>query len=69
MRLTEFQACALHFGADDMDGTVDDTTKIYSMAGAEEKNPSMTTTEMINIIKNHGFIPVERDSTYKKLKY
>jgi len=58
---------ALHFGADDMDGTIDDSTKIYSMAGAEEKNPAMTTDEMIEFIKNLGFTPVERDSVYNKL--
>ncbi|HKK41090.1 MAG TPA: CofH family radical SAM protein, partial [Bacteroidales bacterium] len=27
---------SLSFGADDMDGTIDDTTRIYSMAGSEE---------------------------------
>ncbi|MDR1552276.1 MAG: aminofutalosine synthase MqnE [Prevotellaceae bacterium] len=58
---------ALHFGADDMDGTIADSTKIYSMAGAEEKNPSMTTAEMVNFIKQSGFIPVERDSVYNRL--
>lgn len=60
-------AFALHFGADDMDGTIDDTTKIYSMAGAEEKNPAMSTDEMIAVIKSNGFTPVERDSVYRKL--
>ena len=34
---------ALSFGVNDIDGTIDDSTKIYSMAGAEEQNPSMTT--------------------------
>ncbi|MDR1348440.1 MAG: aminofutalosine synthase MqnE [Prevotellaceae bacterium] len=58
---------ALHFGADDMDGTIDDSTKIYSMAGAEEKNPSMTTGEMVSFIKKLGFTPVERDSVYNRL--
>ena len=29
---------SLAFGVDDIDGTIDDTTKIYSMAGAEEAN-------------------------------
>ncbi|MDR2126745.1 MAG: aminofutalosine synthase MqnE [Prevotellaceae bacterium] len=58
---------ALHFGADDMDGTIDDSTKIYSMAGAEEKNPSMQIDEMVRFIKKTGFIPVERDSVYNKL--
>lgn len=58
---------ALHFGADDMDGTIDDSTKIYSMAGSEEQNPSMTTDEMVKFIKDAGFTPVERDSLYNKL--
>ena len=30
---------ALAFGADDIDGTIDDTTKIYSMAGADDQRP------------------------------
>lgn len=34
---------ALAFGADDIDGTIDDTTRIYSMAGAaEDRKPSMS---------------------------
>ena len=37
---------SLSFGADDLDGTIDDTTRIYSMAGAEDKNPAMTTDEI-----------------------
>ena len=31
---------SLAFGVDDIDGTIDDSTKIYSMAGAEEQNPA-----------------------------
>ncbi|KAF5271794.1 hypothetical protein FQR65_LT17578 [Abscondita terminalis] len=34
---------SLSFGVDDIDGTLDDTTKIYSMAGAEEQTPAMST--------------------------
>ena len=30
----------LAFGVDDIDGTIHDTTKIYSMAGAEDQNPT-----------------------------
>ena len=30
------------FGADDVDGTIDDSTKIYSMAGAEDQRPKMS---------------------------
>lgn len=55
---------SLSFGVDDVDGTIDDTTRIYSMAGAEDKNPAMTTDEMCNLIREAGFEPVERDSLY-----
>ncbi len=55
---------SLLFGADDMDGTISDTTRIYSMAGAEEKNPGMTTEEICGLIRDAGFKPVERDSRY-----
>ena len=55
---------ALSFGVDDLDGTIDDTTKIYTMAGSEEQHPRMTATEMIQLIKAAGLTPVERDSVY-----
>ena len=59
---------SLLFGVDDMDGTIDDTTKIYSMAGADEKNPSMTTEQLSNLVAQAGYKPVERDSYYNILK-
>ncbi len=59
---------ALSFGVDDIDGTIDDTTKIYSMAGAKDKKPGMTTNEIVQLIKQSGKKPVERDTTYKILK-
>jgi aminodeoxyfutalosine synthase len=55
---------SLSFGADDMDGTIDDTTKIYSMAGAGEDKPSMSGDEISRLIREAGFIPVERDTLY-----
>jgi aminodeoxyfutalosine synthase len=55
---------SLSFGADDIDGTIEDTTRIYSMAGAEDKNPSLTTEEICSIIRTAGYEPVERDSLY-----
>jgi aminodeoxyfutalosine synthase len=55
---------SLSFGADDMDGTIDDTTKIYSMAGSKEEKPAMTTDEICHLINEAGYIPVERDSLY-----
>jgi len=60
----EVAGISLIFGADDLDGTIDDTTRIYSMAGSEEKNPAMTTDEICRIIRDAGFVPVERDSLY-----
>jgi aminodeoxyfutalosine synthase len=53
---------------DDIDGTIDDSTKIYSMAGAEEQNPSMTTDELVTLIKQVKRIPVERDTLYNEIK-
>ncbi len=55
---------SLSFGTDDLDGTIDDTTRIYSMAGAQDKNPSMSTEEISELIREAGFEPVERDSYY-----
>lgn len=58
----------LSFGVNDLDGTIDDTTKIYSMAGAEEQNPSMSTEDLCDLITAVGKIPVERDTLYNELK-
>lgn len=59
---------ALNFGADDLDGTIDDTTKIYSMAGAEEQSPKLTTQQLVELIKGVGKRPVERDTLYGIVK-
>ncbi|HBS87391.1 MAG: aminofutalosine synthase MqnE [Bacteroidetes bacterium GWF2_38_335] len=59
---------SLSFGADDMDGTIDDSTKIYSMAGSEEAKPTLTSSVMIRIIKDARHTPVERDSEYNELQ-
>ena len=56
---------ALSFGVDDIDGTLDDTTKIYSMAGAEEQTPAMSTRELVELIKQVGRHPIERDTLYR----
>jgi aminodeoxyfutalosine synthase len=55
---------SLSFGVNDIDGTIDDTTKIYSMAGSEEQNPSMTTDELVTLIRQANRKPVERDTLY-----
>lgn len=59
---------SLSFGVDDIDGTIDDTTKIYSMAGSEEQNPSMSTSELVALIQQVKRIPVERDTLYNEIK-
>lgn len=57
----------LAYGVNDIDGTIDDSTKIYSMAGAEEQSPTMSTEEIIDLIKKVGRKPLERDSVYNVL--
>lgn len=59
---------SMNFGVDDIDGTIDDSTKIYSMAGAEDKNPALTTDELVALIKQGGRIPAERDTLYNIIK-
>jgi aminodeoxyfutalosine synthase len=55
----------LQYGVNDLDGTIDDSTKIYSMAGSEEQTPSMTTEEIRNLIEAVHRVPVERNTTYE----
>ncbi len=58
----------LAFGVNDIDGTIDDTTKIYSMAGSEEQTPTMTTEDLVRLIQQANRIAVERDTLYNELK-
>ena len=55
---------SLSLGVDDIDGTIDDSTKIYSLAGAEEQHPSMNAEELTELIKQVKRIPIERDALY-----
>ncbi|MCB0651301.1 MAG: aminofutalosine synthase MqnE [Saprospiraceae bacterium] len=55
---------SLDFGVDDLDGTIDDTTKIYSMAGSEEQNPAMSTEDLVKTIRSAGYVAKERDTLY-----
>lgn len=57
---------ALSFGADDMDGTIDDSTKIYSMAGAQQK-PTLTAEDMKSMAAAAGMRAVERDTFYNEI--
>jgi aminodeoxyfutalosine synthase len=58
----------LSYGVNDIDGTIDDTTKIYSMAGSEEQSPSMTTEELVRLIKQAKRQPIERGTLYDVIK-
>ena len=59
---------SLSFGVDDIDGTIDDTTKIYSMAGAEEQTPAMSTEDLVKLIRAVGRKPIERGTLYDMIK-
>lgn len=58
---------SMAFGVNDIDGTIEDSTKIYSMAGAEDASPSMSVKEIVQLISSAGYNPVERDSLYRKI--
>lgn len=58
----------LDYGVNDLDGTIDDTTKIYSMAGSEEQTPSLSTEQLCELISAVGRTPVERDTLYNEIK-
>jgi len=59
---------SLSFGVNDLDGTIDDTTKIYSMAGSEEQTPSMSTADLVSLIKQVKRKPVERGTLYNEIR-
>ena len=59
---------SLSFGVNDIDGTIDDSTKIYSMAGSEEQTPTMTTEQLVALITQSKRKPVERDTLYNIIK-
>lgn len=59
---------SLAYGVNDIDGTIDDTTKIYSMAGSEEQNPAMSTADLVKLIRAVGREPIERDTLYGVIK-
>ncbi len=58
---------SLAFGVNDIDGTIDDSTKIYSMAGSEEQAPAMSTEELVTLIRQVNRQPIERDTLYNEI--
>jgi len=57
---------AQEFGANDLDGTIEKES-INSAAGAASAN-GVAVEDFTDLIKNSGFIPVERDSLYQEIK-
>ena len=64
--LSEKQAqAALHFGADDFDGTVVEE-RIGHTAGATSEL-SHSRREIEEMIRGSGFVPVERDALFREI--
>jgi len=57
---------AQEFGANDLDGTIE-RESINSAAGAASAN-GMPLDEFVHLIKDSGFVPVERDSLYNEIR-
>jgi aminodeoxyfutalosine synthase len=64
----EIAQLSMAYGVDDIDGTIDDTTKIYSMAGSEEQTPALSTEQLVKLIRAVGRKPIERDTLYGIVK-
>ncbi len=58
---------ALSFGVDDIDGTIDDSTKIYTMAGVKQNN-ALSIEQLVAMVKQSNKIPIERDTLYNVVK-
>jgi len=58
----ETASVALHFGADDVNGTLEDE-RVQHMAGAETP-AGLAREQLFRIIRDAGKIPVERDALY-----
>jgi aminodeoxyfutalosine synthase len=60
---------ALHYGANDLDGTITEGGELTESYSVEANNEvKMTTEEIINLIKDAGFDPVERDTLYNRVE-
>ena len=62
----ETASIALHFGADDVNGTLEDE-RVQHMAGAQTP-AGLARAQLLRIIRDAGKIPVERDALYNVLR-
>jgi len=59
---------ALHFGANDVDGTITEGGELTESYSIETNNEvKMTKSELINLIEEAGFEAVERDTVYNRV--
>src|SRR5688572_13197847 len=66
MNTAKVSQIALHFGVDDLEGTVR-RERIYHEAGAHTPE-GMTFAEIIRLVKDAGKRPVERDAYYNEIR-
>ena len=60
---------ALHYGANDIDGTITEGGELTSSYSVEANNEvKMTKTDLINLIEDAGFDAVERDTVYNRIE-
>jgi aminodeoxyfutalosine synthase len=60
---------ALHYGANDIDGTITEGGELTSSYSVEANNEvKMTKTDLKNLIEDAGFDAVERDTVYNRIE-
>jgi aminodeoxyfutalosine synthase len=60
---------ALHFGANDIDGTITDGGELTTSYSVETNNEvRMTKPELISLIEDAGYQAVERDTVYNRVE-
>lgn len=62
----EIAQIALNFGANDLDGTIGEERIAHS--GGAESPPAHPKEELIELIKESGLLPVERDGLHNEIK-
>ena len=59
----------LHFGANDLDGTITEGGELTESYSVEANNEvRMTRNELVGLIEDAGFSAVERDTVYNRLE-
>ena len=60
---------ALHYGANDIDGTITDGGELSESYSIESNNEvKMSRSELVTLIEDAGFAAVERDTIYNPIE-